>query len=121
MIECTLYRADGSYKTTLEVPDLQHVVLNMEDGDHVEPGLLPRLTRYEGGQIVAIQPAREDLLYDLRLIRDRKLRASDWTELPSARLSEEKRAEWRAYRQALFDLPETTEDPGSPVWPIPPL
>jgi hypothetical protein len=42
---------------------------------------------------------------------------SDWTELPSnqARKSQEWRAAWAAYRQALRDI-----DPANPVWPTPP-
>lgn len=56
----------------------------------------------------------------LRAERDRLLAASDWTDLPSARLTDAQRAAWRAYRAALFDLPETTQDPAAPIWPAKP-
>jgi hypothetical protein len=32
----------------------------------------------------------------------------------------EARQAWLDYRQALRDLPSTTEDPMNPVWPVPP-
>jgi hypothetical protein len=32
----------------------------------------------------------------------------------------EVRQAWLDYRQALRDLPSTTEDPANPVWPVPP-
>lgn len=60
------------------------------------------------------------------LIRDRRrllLQLSDWTQTADSPLSEAKRAEWAAYRQALRDLPD---DQGSVnsidevVWPVPP-
>lgn len=36
--------------------------------------------------------------------RDQLLAASDWTQLPDSPLSEQERAEWAVYRQALRDL-----------------
>lgn len=58
--------------------------------------------------------------FALRAERDRRLLACDWTDLPNAPLSEAQRAAWLAYRQALRDMPETTEDPAAPVWPTAP-
>ena len=37
--------------------------------------------------------------------RDDKLSMTDWTQMPDAPLTEEKKLEWRVYRQALRDLP----------------
>jgi hypothetical protein len=48
----------------------------------------------------------------IRRERDRRLAASDWTQLPDSPLSDEQRAEWAAYRQALRDL-----DMGGGRWP----
>ncbi|MFO6448910.1 phage tail assembly chaperone [Erythrobacter sp. NE805] len=47
--------------------------------------------------------------------RDQRLAASDWTQLPDAPLSEEAKAAWAAYRQALRDLDMDGSD-----WPEPP-
>ncbi|MCH9783712.1 MAG: phage tail assembly chaperone, partial [Gammaproteobacteria bacterium] len=46
-----------------------------------------------------------------RARRDALLRASDWTQLPDSPLSQAKRDEYRAHRQALRDITE------EPAWP----
>lgn len=56
----------------------------------------------------------------LRSERNEKLRRSDFSMLPDYRLSRENEEEWKVYRQALRDIPSTTEDPENPVWPEPP-
>lgn len=58
--------------------------------------------------------ARPSSMEELRAIRDRMLRESDWTQLPDAPVNAQA---WAAYRQALRDLPENTPDPADPVWP----
>ena len=56
----------------------------------------------------------------LRVERDGKLTESDWTQLPDAKLTDSKKAEWVTYRQALRDLPATESDLSNPTWPIKP-
>jgi hypothetical protein len=56
----------------------------------------------------------------LRSKRDALLAASDWTQLPDDALSDAQRAAWRAYRQALRDLPGHPGWPGAITWPAPP-
>lgn len=56
----------------------------------------------------------------IRAERDRLLLACDWTQVPDAPLNEAEREAWRAYRQTLRDMPETTEDPAQPIWPTVP-
>lgn len=53
------------------------------------------------GQINAFQLQKRNALLD----------HSDWTQMPDSPLSDEKKAEWAEYRQALRDLPE------DPNWP----
>lgn len=53
----------------------------------------------------------------LRAERNARLSASDWTQVADAPVDA---AAWAGYRQALRDLPETTADPASPIWPKPP-
>jgi hypothetical protein len=60
------------------------------------------------------------------LIRDKRrllLQLCDWTQALDSPLSENKRAEWAAYRQALRDLPDEQGGVNSideVVWPTPP-
>ena len=58
----------------------------------------------------------------LRAERDKRLAASDWADTPSAerRLAPEVFEAWAIYRQALRDMPLTTEDPHQPNWPVSP-
>ena len=56
----------------------------------------------------------------LRAERNRRLAATDWTQLADAHLSQEKKDAWAAYRQELRDLPDETQDPTAPEWPLDP-
>lgn len=63
--------------------------------------------------------AEKGYLKFFRTVRNQCLTDSDWSMMPDAPLSEPQRAAWRMYRQALRDLPQTT-DLGSPDFPQPP-
>ena len=80
------------------------------------------------------KPTKEELLEKWELVkvkipwkplrqeRDRRLAEVDWIFSGDYQLSGEEWGAWTAYRQALRDLPSTTEDPANPVWPEkPPL
>ena len=60
---------------------------------------------------VAAQP-----LADLRGERNDKLAETDWLGNSDVTMSDE----WKAYRQALRDLPANTSDPSNPTWPTKP-
>jgi hypothetical protein len=66
---------------------------------------------------VAIQTERKRI--EVRYQRNLLLAACDWTQAVDTVLTESKKAEWAAYRQALRDFPETC-NPSDPVWPVPP-
>lgn len=77
-------------------------------------------------ELDAIEAAR-DYWEELRLLRNSKLSESDWSQMPDCQLSEEKKIEWRTYRQELRDLPENITDPkplvineNDPNWPVKP-
>jgi hypothetical protein len=53
----------------------------------------------------------------VRSERDRRLQASDWTQLPDAPIAT--KDAWAVYRQALRDITEQP-DPFNIVWPVPP-
>ena len=46
----------------------------------------------------------------IREIRESLLLTSDWTQMPDNPLSDEKKAEWAVYRQALRDIPANSVD-----------
>lgn len=54
----------------------------------------------------------------LRRERDTLLQRSDWTQLPDAPCDP---TAWAAYRTALRNLPQQTEDATSVEWPTPPV
>lgn len=59
----------------------------------------------------------------IRLRRNAKLSASDWTVGPDSPLSDSKKAEWQTYRQALRDVPannSTVTLKQDVVWPTQP-
>ena len=70
------------------------------------------------GEVVEIEPLIPAITWDsVRRHRNALLAASDWTQLNDAPLDESKINAWKAYRQALRDLPENSEDPAAVVWP----
>jgi hypothetical protein len=71
--------------------------------------------------------ASKDYWAELRSIREYRLLNCDWTQLPNAPLTEEKKIEWEVYRQKLRDLTDTISDPKPLVndsnhsdWPVVP-
>ena len=52
--------------------------------------------------------------------RNGLLYQSDWTQLPDTKLTDEQKATWATYRQALRDITKQT-DPLNIVWPTPPV
>jgi len=67
----------------------------------------------------AVELTRQLLLNNLRENRNKKLLLSDWTQLPTAPISEDLKVQWETYRQQLRDLP-TTVDLSNIVWPSSP-
>jgi hypothetical protein len=57
---------------------------------------------------------------EARTERDRRLSATDWTQTPDAPLTENEKARYRGYRQALRDVPNQSEFPAAIEWPTVP-
>jgi len=53
----------------------------------------------------------------LRIRKKILLEQSDWTQLPDVPLTDEQKAAWATYRQALRDLPDVPDV----VFPTPPV
>lgn len=63
----------------------------------------------------------EDAFWDrIRWVRNQKLAACDWTQLPDAALTPEEATAWENYRQDLRDIPQTYVDPNHVVFPSQP-
>ena len=56
-------------------------------------------------------------LEEITARRNTLLQESDWTQLPDAPLTEEKKQEWVVYRQALRDITEVVIDFNNVVFP----
>lgn len=64
--------------------------------------------QYVDGQFIQklpVEPTAEDVQQLIRKYRDNALKASDWTQMPDAPLSEAHKTKVAEYRQALRDLP----------------
>ncbi len=53
----------------------------------------------------------------VRAERDKKLTASDWTQMADSPLASDKKTEWATYRQSLRDLPTASGFPHTMTWP----
>lgn len=77
-------------------------------------------------ELDAFEAAR-DYWEELRVLRNQRLTASDWTQVADVQLSDAQKAEWTTYRQQLRDLPESITNPkplvldsNHPSWPVKP-
>ena len=59
----------------------------------------------------------ELMLSAIRKQRNERLLSSDWTQVPDNNLTEEKKLEWKNYRQALRDMSNTYAFDDSKVFP----
>ena len=82
-----------------------------------------KLERDSGGNITIVRDdeawvkLEPKLLRNFRLERNKRLADCDWITLKSYSRNEPVPDEWKAYMQALRDLPANTADPENPVWP----
>lgn len=90
------------------VPDRPYW-LNCKEYVLKHPDLLPEGASFKKPSDISAQ--------EERVLRDELLRQSDWAVLPDAPLSDEKKQEWMAYRQALRDIPQQSGFPEQVVMP----
>ena len=80
-------------------------------------------TEYDARQVTP-PTAFEQSMIDLRQDRNKLLLECDWTDLPNAVLSDEKKTEWQTYRTNLRDITNgltTVEQAKAVVFPTKPL
>ncbi|HEK0270620.1 tail fiber assembly protein [Pseudomonas aeruginosa] len=53
----------------------------------------------------------------IRAERDRRIAATDYTQMPDSPLTAEQRQAFAAYRQALRDIPQDHDSPDAVAWP----
>jgi hypothetical protein len=83
-----------------------------------------RIAADADGQPITVAPpppTDQQLLAALRQRRNRLLASCDHTQMPDVGLTDAQREEWRVYRQALRDLPETVADLTAIHWPTAPI
>jgi hypothetical protein len=86
-----------------------------------EENTLPKPTRDELVSKYEEYVATQQPIDELRIERNTLLEQTDrYATLDYPHPTAEAKQAWFDYRQALRDLPETTEDPATPVWPTPP-
>jgi hypothetical protein len=76
-----------------------------------------------GAEIVDKPYTYPEAMAELRLERDARLTACDWTQLPDVPLTPAMVTQWRAYRHDLRNVPELVESlgwDGAVNWPTPP-
>jgi hypothetical protein len=92
----------GIHRTvSIDADDI--LTITMEDGSSLSQAEVETEIAANGGFI------------ELRMERDARLSASDWTQASDVTL--DNKAAWATYRQALRDLPANTADPETPSWP----
>jgi hypothetical protein len=80
--------------------------------------IMQRGWRYiQGVPPSAIEAATPTQMASIRVERDARLLACDWTQLDDTPLSNTAKASWASYRQALRDVPSQEGFPWNVVWP----
>ena len=97
--------------------------------------LIPKLTLSSGTELINV-PASKEVLAELgvpesqmddlieqakwpeiRQMRDRLLKESDWTQIPDCSISQTEKDQWKTYRHMLRDIPQTNLRSDEIVWP----
>jgi hypothetical protein len=68
-------------------------------------------------ELVIAEPAPVNLENQVRNRRNSLLRQSDWTQLADVNLTEQEKAAWQVYRQALRDVTAQSGFPENVEWP----
>ena len=95
----------------IDCPDDCNTNWLFDNGNFIEPSTLlpPQLTDNEKLELIKIE-------------RDKRLTASDWTQFYDVVISHDEawNKSWIDYRQTLRDLPDNITDIDNPIYPIPP-
>lgn len=109
-----LTRNDGTEEEPKIVEYLQGETIHATDADYEVQYAIAVETSYNGEVTVEDIPMTAD---EARAQRDKLLAETDWTQVLDAPIDAATREAYRAYRQALRDLPEQEGFPGTITWP----
>ena len=99
---------------TEEQPDIQQIFSGVNLGWSEANEELAKREAYNGEVTVEDVSMTAD---EARTKRDKLLAATDWTQVLDAPIDAATREAYRAYRQALRDLPEQEGFPETIIWP----
>lgn len=68
-----------------------------------------------------IETVRATKESEVRVIRNKKLADSDWTQLADSPLTNEEKSAWQQYRHNLRNISQQTEFPWNVNWPLSPI
>lgn len=97
-------------ESTAEKPIVKYREVNGQIEQYAEAAPVPSVP----------EPTEEQQEMQVRAARNSLLDLCDWTQLPDAPLTAEKKQAWAEYRQALRDVPEQAGFPENVVWPSTP-
>ena len=128
-----ILRCDGGYTTPSDLTDWTEIdegtgdKYNLCQSHYFDGGLYTAdgIPRYRWDGSAAVLRTEEELEADrlpgitaqARAQRDKLLLDTDWTQTLDAPIDEDTKAAYRAYRQALRDVPEQDGFPRSIIWP----
>ncbi len=99
---------------TEEQPDIQQIFSGVSLGWSEANEELAKREAYNGEVTVEEIPMTAE---EARAQRDKLLAATDWTQVLDAPIDAATREAYRAYRQAIRDIPEQEGFPGTITWP----
>lgn len=102
---------------TEEQPDIVQIFSDVTLGWSESNEEIAKHEAYNGEYTVEDLPMTSD---EARAQRDKLLVATDWTQVLDAPIDAATREAYRAYRQALRDLPQQEGFPENITWPEPP-
>lgn len=107
----TVYNIDSGLITRRLVTDEESVQALLKEGEsYISGHYNDNAYMIKGGKIVSrvadMDKLRQEIAFELRVLRNEMLRESDWTQMPDAPVSEADKAKWAIFRQQLRDLPQ---------------
>jgi hypothetical protein len=116
IVGCANLSEEQLSKVLLEQPEVDYINIYTTGIKNIAVDIVTK-------KLKKVAPPPQNIAALIRQQRIGLLSSSDWTQSLDSPLSESKRAEWAAYRQALRDLPDTGANVNSiddVVWPTQP-